>query len=156
MLEVGSKVPKVVLECDKNGTLDLSDLYKKSPLILFFYPKDMTPGCTREACAFQEQWSKFNRAGAQVVGISPDSTKSHAKFREKYGLNYPLLSDGGHKVAEAFGVWVEKKNYGKVYMGIQRSTFIIDTRGNLAHAWLKVSVDGHVDDVLAQLKILSK
>ena len=115
--------------------------------IVYFYPKDDTPGCTVEACAFRDANADLVAAGAVVWGISPDDAASHGRFREKFQLTFPLLSDEDHATAEAYGAWVEKTNYGKTYMGIQRSTFLVGPDGRIAHAWPKVQADGHAEDV---------
>lgn len=151
VLAVGEKAPDFTLASDSHGEVSLSDFLGKKKVVLFFYPKDNTPGCTREACAFQAASKKFSKADAVIIGISPDSVTSHAKFREKFGLEFILVSDEGHKVAESWGVWTLKKNYGKEYMGIQRATFVIDKKGMITHVWPKVSVDGHDEAVLAAL-----
>ena len=122
--------------------------------IVYFYPKDDTPGCTREACAFQESLPDFSGAGAVVIGVSKDSEASHDKFRKKYGLDFVLVSDGDGAICEAYGVWVEKMNYGREYMGIERSTFLIDKQGAVRRIWRKVKVDGHAGKVLEALKSL--
>jgi thioredoxin-dependent peroxiredoxin len=118
---------------------------------LFFYPKDDTPGCTAQACGIRDVWSEFQRKGAVVLGVSPDSPKQHVKFREKYGLPFMLLSDVSHDVAEQYGTWVEKSMSGKTYMGMQRSTFVIDADGNVARIMRNVKPAEHADDVLAAL-----
>ena len=135
---------------DENGVEKeflLSEL--KEPLVLYFYPKDNTPGCTQEACDFRDNYNRLT-AKATVVGVSPDSIKSHINFQEKHSLNFPLISDPEHILAEAFQVWKEKSMYGKKYMGIERSTFIIKD-GKIANEWRKVNVKGHVDEVLQSL-----
>jgi peroxiredoxin Q/BCP len=119
------------------------------PVVLYFYPKDSTPGCTTEACDFRDRADKVKAAGVAVFGVSPDSLKSHAKFIENQSLNFPLLADEDHAVCEQYGVWVEKTNYGKKYMGVERSTFLIDKEGKIAREWRKVKVAGHADEVLA-------
>ncbi len=149
-IEPGAKAPKFRLRADDGETVSLAD-FNGRPLVLYFYPKDDTPGCTREACAFRDRRAEIARRGAAVVGISPDSAASHARFRDKYELNFPLLADPDHKVAETFGAWREKNLYGKKSMGIQRSTFLIDGQGVVRRVWRKVSVDGHDDEVLAAL-----
>lgn len=150
-VEVGSKAPAFTLKDQDNAAVKLSD-FKGSPVILYFYPKDDTPGCTKEACAFQDALKKIASLGAVVLGISPDSPESHRKFREKYDLSFVLLSDPDHAVAEKFGAWREKNMYGKKVMGIQRSTFLIGRDGKIKRAWPKVSVDGHVEQVIAALR----
>lgn len=137
---------------DKDGNeieLDLKDCLNKR-VILYFYPKDNTSGCTQEACDFRDNINRLTNY-ATVIGVSPDSIKSHKSFREKQGLNFTLLSDTEHLLAEEFGVWKEKSMYGRKYMGIERSTFVIDPQGNIEKEWRKVKVKGHVDDVIAYL-----
>ena len=150
-IEEGSRAPAFTLTADDGSKVRLSDL-QGSPVVLYFYPKDDTPGCTREACAFRDRQSAFERLGAIVLGISPDDVASHEKFRDKYKLNFPLLSDIGHRVAEKYGAWREKNMYGKKSMGIQRSTFLIDANGRVVKRWRRVKVDGHDEHVLATLK----
>ena len=123
-------------------------------MVLYFYPKDDTPGCTKEACAFRDASDELKKLGAVVIGVSPDSSASHAKFRDKYTLNFPLLADESHEIAEKFGAWREKNMYGKKSMGVQRSTYLIDAQGKIVKVWKKVSVDGHDADVLQALRDL--
>ena len=123
-------------------------------MVLYFYPKDDTPGCTKEACAFRDASDDLKKLGAVVIGVSPDSSASHAKFRDKYTLNFPLLADESHEIAEKFGAWREKNMYGKKSMGVQRSTYLIDAQGKIVKVWKKVSVDGHDADVLQALRDL--
>jgi thioredoxin-dependent peroxiredoxin len=149
-IEEGQKAPDFSLSDDRGNTVTLSGLSGK-PVVLYFYPKDDTPGCTREACAFRDRQNDLAAHGAVVLGVSPDDEKSHGKFRDKFSLNFPLLADPDHQVAEAYGAWREKKNYGKTYMGIQRSTFLIDGDGTVRKAWKKVDVDGHDSAVLEAL-----
>jgi peroxiredoxin Q/BCP len=149
-LEAGSPAPDFTADTD-NGSVTLSSLRGKN-VIVYFYPKDDTPGCTKEACAFQAAEADFSGADAVVLGVSKDSVASHGKFKQKYGLGFPLISDGDGKICEAFGVWVEKLNYGKKYMGIERSTFLIDKQGVVRKVWRKVKVDGHAAKVLEALK----
>ncbi len=120
-------------------------------MVLYFYPKDDTPGCTKEACAFRDRTRELAAKGAVVLGVSPDDVASHGKFRDKYSLNFPLLADDGHQVAERYGAWREKNMYGKTSMGIQRSTFLIDADGKVRKVWKKVNVDGHDEAVLEAL-----
>ncbi len=120
-------------------------------MVLYFYPRDDTPGCTRQARGIRNAWGEFEKRGAVVLGISPDSPRKHTKFREKYRLPFTLLADEDHAVAEAYGVWVQKKLLGKKYMGIERSTFVIDADGNVARVMRRVKPDTHADDVLAAL-----
>lgn len=149
-IEPGQKAPAFTLTADDGSKVRLSD-FKGRPVVLYFYPKDDTPGCTREACAFRDRQKEFKKLGAVVLGVSADSIESHVKFRDKFGLNFPLLVDADHKVAEKYGAWREKNLYGKKKMGIQRSTFIIDRTGKVAKVWTTVKVDGHDDQVLAAL-----
>jgi peroxiredoxin Q/BCP len=125
--------------------------FKGSQVILYFYPKDDKPGCTAQACGIRDVWSEFERKGAVVLGVSPDSPKEHVKFREKYRLPFTLLSDEAHAVAEQYGTWVEKSMAGKTYTGMERSTFVIDAEGNVAKIMRKVKPAEHADDVLAAL-----
>jgi len=149
-IKEGQEAPDFSLVSDRGETVTLSKLRGK-PVVLYFYPKDDTPGCTKEACAFRDRQSDLAAHGAVVLGVSPDDEKSHGKFRDKFHLNFPLLADPGHKVADAYGAWREKNMYGKKSMGIQRSTFLIDPAGKVRKAWKKVSVDGHDAAVLAAL-----
>jgi peroxiredoxin Q/BCP len=147
----GSKAPAIKLQDDTGKTVSLSD-FKGKKVILYFYPKDSTPGCTTESCDFRDNLNRFTKSGAVVLGLSADSVASHKKFKEKQGLNFPLLSDPDHKALEAYGVWQEKSLYGRKFMGIVRTTFIIDEEGKIAKVFPKVKVGGHVDEVLAALK----
>lgn len=134
---------------DENGeekTYELADFQGK-PVVLYFYPKDNTSGCTQEACHFRDNYNRLS-AKAQVVGVSPDNIRSHRRFQEKQNLNFILLSDTEHELAQAFGVWVEKSMYGRKYMGIERSTFVLDEDGTVIREWRKVKVSGHVNEVL--------
>jgi peroxiredoxin Q/BCP len=151
-LEAGQVAPDFTAATDQ-GSVTLSG-FRGRNVIVYFYPKDDTPGCTREACAFQEAEADFSGADAVVIGISKDSAASHGKFRQKYKLGFPLVADTDGKICEAFGVWVEKMNYGKTYMGIERSTFLIDKQGVVRKVWRKVKVDGHAAKVLEALKAL--
>jgi len=152
-VEEGKKAPVFTLTADNGSKVKLADL-KGSPVVLYFYPKDDTPGCTREACAFRDRQSDLAQLGARVFGVSPDPVESHVKFRDKHGLNFPLLADPTHAVAEKYGAWREKNMYGKKSMGIQRSTFLIDAEGKVAKVWKRVSVDGHDQQVIDALKEL--
>jgi thioredoxin-dependent peroxiredoxin len=153
MLTEGDKAPSFSLK-DQNGkTVKLAD-FKGQPVVLYFYPKDDTPGCTTEACGFRDEHAKLVKAGAVVLGVSPDDEKKHTKFISKYSLNFSLLADTEHALAEKFGAWGEKKMYGKSYMGILRSTFLIDAAGKIAKVWPKVKPEGHAVEVLAELKKL--
>jgi len=150
MLKEGSKAPAFDLPADDGTKVALKDL-KGKKVILFFYPKDMTSGCTVEARGFQAELAKFTRKGAVILGISKDSVASHQKFKEKEGLTYRLLSDKDGDVCEKYGVWVEKSMYGRKYMGIERTTFLIDADGKIAKIFPKVKVDGHCGEVLTSL-----
>ncbi len=150
MIEEGQPAPDFELSSDKGEKIRLSSLRGK-PVVLYFYPKDDTPGCTVQACAIRDAWGEFEGRGAVVLGVSPDSVDSHEKFRDKYDLPFTLLADPDHAVADLYGVWGEKSYAGKTYMGIDRSTFIIDADGNLARVMLSVKPDEHADDVLAAL-----
>ncbi len=149
-----SKAPSFTLTANDGSQVKLSDL-KGSPVVLYFYPADDTPGCTREACAFRDRSEEFKKLGAKVLGISPDDVASHVKFRDKYQLNFPLLADPDHAVAEKYGAWREKNMYGKKKMGIARSTFLIDREGKIVKVWKAVKVDGHDEHVIAALKELT-
>jgi len=151
MPDVGDKAPAFNLEDQSGKSVKLSDLKGKT-VVLYFYPKDDTPGCTREACAFRDEHSALKKAGAVVLGVSPDSGPSHAKFAGKYKLPFPLLADSDHAVSEKYGAWGEKSLYGRKFMGITRSTFLIDASGKVARVWPKVKVDGHVDQVLEAIR----
>jgi peroxiredoxin Q/BCP len=150
-VEAGMQAPDFTLEANNNETVTLSS-FKGKNVVLYFYPKDMTPGCTTEACDFRDQIEQFNEVNAVIVGISPDPVDRHKKFIEKYGLPFLLLADTDNKVAEAYGVWKLKKNFGKEYMGIERSTFIIDKEGKLVKEWRKVQVNGHVEEALNYIR----
>ncbi len=133
------------------GTVSLKEL-KGKKFVLYFYPKDDTSGCTKEACDFQKNLARFKKAGVTVIGVSKDGIESHGKFAKKYRLSFPLASDESLKAAKAFGVWIEKSLYGRKYMGMDRATFLIDGTGNILKSWRKVKVPGHVEDVLAAAK----
>jgi peroxiredoxin Q/BCP len=150
MLQTGAKLPKVELADDSGSNLSTLDLVGK-PLVVYFYPKDDTPGCTNEATQFRDLSDEFEKKGAEIVGVSRDSVASHQKFKAKYEIPFRLLSDTESKLCDAFGVIVEKNMYGKKSMGVQRSTFLFDTAGKLVHVWPKVSVDGHAEDVLSKI-----
>jgi peroxiredoxin Q/BCP len=154
-IEAGERAPTFTLTADDGQQVRLADL-KGKPVVLYFYPKDDTPGCTREACAFRDQKSRLDKHGVVVLGVSPDAVASHEKFRDKYQLNFPLLADPKHQVAEKYGAWREKNMYGKKSMGIQRSTFLIDAQGKVAHVWKRVQVDGHDEQVLSAIAELAK
>jgi peroxiredoxin Q/BCP len=146
----GSKAPAFSLP-DETGAIVSSASLSGKPYVLYFYPKDDTPGCTKEACDFRDNSRAFDTQKVRVIGVSPDDPKRHAKFKEKYGLNFTLLSDADKSLIGAYGVWIKKLNYGREYMGVQRSTFIVDKSGKIAKAWHGVRVPGHVDAVLAAL-----
>lgn len=154
-LDEGSKAPDFTLPADDGSKVKLSAL-RGQPVVLYFYPKDDTPGCTREACAFRDQHQTLAGLGAKVFGISADSVDSHVKFRDKFQLNFPLLADADHKVAEKYGAWREKNMYGKKSLGIQRSTYLIDADGKIVKVWKRVNVDGHDEQVLTALKALAE
>jgi peroxiredoxin Q/BCP len=140
----GSRAPDFTLDTDAGDAITLSAL-RGTKVVLYFYPKDDTPGCTIQACDFRDSLAGFARLDAVVLGVSPDSVSSHARFRQKFGLNFPLLADEDHAVAEAYGVWKEKSMYGRTFMGIERSTFLIDEKGVVLDAWRKVNPQGHAD-----------
>jgi peroxiredoxin Q/BCP len=146
----GNQAPNFQLPDQTGKTVSLSQLAGKN-VVLYFYPKDDTPGCTVEACNFRDEHSALEKAGAVVLGVSPDGMKSHQKFATKYSLPFTLLSDAEHKVAEAYGAWGEKVNYGRTFMGIIRSTVLIDPQGKVKHVWPKVKVKDHVSEVLSVL-----
>ena len=150
----GTKAPDFTLPSDEGTTVSLKSL-RGSPVVLYFYPKDDTSGCTTEACEFRDAWADVKASGARLYGVSPDGVKSHEKFRAKFDLPFPLLADEGHSVARAYGVWGEKSMYGRKYMGILRTTFIIDEKGRIARVFEKVKPAGHADEVLAALRELA-
>lgn len=151
MIEPGKKAPAFTLLSDTGEKVSLSSL-KGRKVVLYFYPKDNTSGCTREACDFRDNIALVKKSGAVVIGVSPDSVKSHTGFKEKYTLPFTLLSDEGKEMLEAYGVWKEKSMYGRTYMGVERTTVIIDSAGRVARIFPKVKVEGHVAEVLAALK----
>ena len=155
MIEDGDKAPDFELPTDGGETLELSRL-KGKPAVLYFYPKDDTSGCTAEAKDFTRLAPDFRKAGVEVIGVSPDSVESHAKFRKKYDLAVRLAADADKAVANAYGVWVEKSMYGRKYMGVERSTFLIDGKGRIVKSWRKVKVPRHAEEVLAAAKALVK
>ena len=150
VIEPGRKAPAFTLKDQSGKTHRLSD-YAGQPVVLYFYPKDDTPGCTKEACAFRDRRADLQQRGAVVLGVSPDDVASHGRFRDKYSLNFPLLADDGHRISEQYGAWREKTFMGRKSMGVQRSTFLIDREGKVAKSWKKVNVDGHDEQVLAAL-----
>jgi len=152
-LEEGKKAPAFTLPDQDENKVSLKD-FAGSPLVVYFYPADDTPGCTKEACQFNDNLRAFDRAGVTVLGISPDGAEKHRKFRDKFTLKFPLLSDPSHKVMEAYGAWGEKTMYGKKTIGTIRSTFLIGADGKVAHAWYNVRADGHAAKVLEELGTL--
>lgn len=154
MLDEGAKAPDFKLPDHDGETLQLSKL-KGQPVVVYFYPKDDTSGCTAEAKDFSQAMGDFETLGVQVIGISPDGVAKHRKFREKHDLSVRLVADEDKQAAESYGVWVEKSMYGKKYMGVERSTFLIDAKGKIARVWRKVKVKGHVDEVLEAARELA-
>jgi peroxiredoxin Q/BCP len=152
-IEVGEKAPDFTLPTDGNGSVTLSKL-KDKKVVLYFYPKDDTSGCTAEACGFRDSLPDYSGTGAVVIGISKDSVASHDKFKKKHDLPFVLASDAGSDVCEKYGVWIEKSMYGRKYMGIERCTFLIDAAGIVRGAWRKVRVPGHVSEVLKAARAL--
>ena len=150
MVSEGSPAPDFDLASDTGEHVKLSDLRGK-PVVLFFYPKDDTPGCTTEACEFRDAYDRFREQGVEILGVSPDTEVSHRKFKSKYELPFTLLADPEHEVAEAYGVWKEKRNYGKTYHGVERSTFIVDADGKVARAMRGIKPAGHAAQVLETL-----
>jgi peroxiredoxin Q/BCP len=155
-VQEGDKAPDFELPMENGETLKLSKLVRAGgkPVVLYFYPKDDTSGCTAEARDFTRLAADFRKAGVEVIGISPDSPESHQRFARKYDLKVRLAADADKAVANAYGVWVEKSMYGRKYMGVERSTFLIDAEGRIARSWRKVKVPGHAEDVLAAAKAL--
>lgn len=150
MLKIGDKAPDFSMINNEGKTISLADFQGKK-VVLYFYPKDDTPGCTKEACSFRDVYDDILERGAVVIGVSPDSQSSHEKFRAKYGLPFHLLSDVDHTVSEAYGVWGEKNMMGKTYMGVIRSTFILDEQGIILKAFPKVNPDNHGEEILESL-----
>ena len=148
MLEAGTKAPAFSLASDTGKTISLDDFKGTKKVVLYFYPKDDTSGCTTQACEFRDSWKAVQAAGAVVLGVSPDGVASHGKFKGKYQLPFPLLADVDHAVAEAYGAWGEKSMYGRKYMGTARKTFLIDEQGKIAKIFDKVDVSKHADEVL--------
>jgi len=149
--EKGQQAPEFELPSNLGGRVKLAD-FKGKYLVLYFYPRDNTPGCTTEAQQFRQDKGAFERLGAHIVGVSPDTVESHCKFADKYGLNFALLADTEHEVATKYGVWAEKNMYGRKTWGVQRSTFLIGPGGTIVRAWPKVKADGHAKQVLAELE----
>lgn len=154
MVQPGDQAPDFSLPADDGSTVRLADLRGRK-VVLYFYPKDDTPGCTTEACEFRDALPRIDADGAVVLGVSPDSVDSHRKFRNKYDLNFRLLADTDHAVAEAYGVWKEKTMYGRTFWGVERTTFIIDENGRIAKVFGKVKPAGHAEEVLAALSAAS-
>jgi peroxiredoxin Q/BCP len=152
-IEIGDKAPDFTLPTDGNGKVTLSKL-RGQKVVLYFYPKDDTSGCTAEACGFRDTFPKFGKVAAAIIGISKDSVASHDKFKKKYELPFTLASDTDGKVCESYGVWVEKSMYGRKYMGIERATYLIDEKGVVRGIWRKVKVPGHAEAVLDAVKSL--
>jgi thioredoxin-dependent peroxiredoxin len=150
MLEIGKPAPTFSLRSDRGELVSLERL-RGHPVVLYFYPKDDTPGCTKQACGIRDQYADFEAAGAVVLGVSPDSPDSHVRFRDKFGLPFGLLADENHAVAEAYGTWVEKNRYGRRSMGMQRAGFVIDAEGNLAAMKRPVKAEEHTDWALSEL-----
>lgn len=150
MLSPGDKAPQFTLPSDDGSKISLKD-FKGKTVILYFYPKDMTPGCTTEACDFRDASADLKKKKTVVLGVSRDSVDRHGKFKEKHELNFPLLADIDGKVCAAYGVWKEKSLYGRKFMGIERTTFVIDDKGKISHIFPKVKVSGHVEEILAEL-----
>lgn len=148
----GLHAPEFTMKNENGEDVSLSDFAGKKYIILYFYPKDATPGCTTEACDFRDAYESFENLNAVILGVSPDGEKAHTKFIEKHGLPFSLLIDDQHQVSESYGVWVLKKMYGKEYMGVERSTFLIDPTGTVIKEWRKVKVKGHVEEALQTLR----
>ena len=151
MLKIGDKAPDFTLQSDTGGEVSLSQFTGKKDVVLYFYPRDNTSGCTKEACSFRDNLQQFDAKDSVILGVSPDSIKSHQNFIQKYGLNFTLLSDPDHKVAEAYGAWGEKSMYGRKYMGILRTTFIIGKDGKIKNVFEKVNPADHAEEVLRKL-----
>lgn len=149
-LAIGDTAPDFTLETDDHKTMTLSKLRGKK-VVLFFYPKDMTPGCTQEACDFRDNYARLKALGTEIIGISKDNANTHTKFKEKYQLPYTLLVDGNADICEKYGVINKKSLFGKTFLGIQRSTFLIDEKGNIKAIWRKVKVKGHMEQVIHEL-----
>jgi peroxiredoxin Q/BCP len=149
-LKEGDAAPAIILDSDSGEPFKLSSL-KGQNVVLYFYPKADTPGCTKESCAFRDTSKKFTKANTVIVGVSPDPTKAQAKFKEKFDLPFVLLADVDHKTCEDYGVWKEKSMYGKKYMGVERTTFVIDPKGKIKKIFPKVKVEGHAEEVLAAI-----
>lgn len=149
-VKIGGKAPAFTLLSDQGKKVSLSD-YRGQKVVLYFYPRDDTPGCTRESCGFRDNLSEIKSKGSVVLGVSTDSVASHKGFKQKYALNFPLLSDPEKKMSQAYGVWKQKSLYGRKYMGLDRTTFLINEEGKISRVFPKVQVDGHLDEILAAL-----
>ena len=154
-LQTGQPAPDFTCATDGSGELTLSEL-RGNYVVLYFYPKDDTPGCTKEACGFNENLQEFKGLNAEIIGVSKDNVSKHDKFKEKYGLNFTLISDEDGTVCVKYGSWIEKSMYGRKYMGIERATFLINPDGTIAKIWRKVKVKGHVDEVKSEIETLKK
>jgi len=151
MLQEGKKAPEIKLKDQDGNIVSLND-FKGQKVVLYFYPKDDTTGCTKEACSFRDEFPKFEKLDTLVIGVSPDSVESHKKFAQKYNLPFTLLSDAGKDAVEAYDVWKQKSMYGRNYMGVERTTYIIDEKGNIEKVFPKVKVENHIEEVLKALK----
>lgn len=155
MLSEGQAAPDFTLPAVGGKSISLAGFRGDRNVVLYFYPKDNTPGCTKEACFFRDVQGEFEQAGAVILGVSADSVKSHEKFAEKHNLPFPLLADEDKSVIDAYGVWKEKSLYGKIFLGIERTTFVIDKAGIIRRIWRKVKIEGHIDEVLEAVKSLA-
>ncbi len=155
MLSEGQAAPDFTLPAVGGKSISLAGFRGDRNVVLYFYPKDNTPGCTKEACFFRDVQGEFEQAGAVILGVSADSVKSHEKFAEKHNLLFPLLADEDKSVIDAYGVWKEKSLYGKTFLGIERTTFVIDKAGIIRRIWRKVKIEGHIDEVLEAVKSLA-
>ena len=153
-VEAGQPAPAFHAMATDGRKVALRDFIGHQAVVLYFYPKDMTSGCTAEACDFRDNLARVRQLGAAVVGVSPDSVKSHVKFTQKESLNFPLLADEDHALCEKYGVWIQKSMYGRKYMGVERSTFLIDKAGRIAKVWRGVKVKGHVAEIMEALQAL--
>ncbi|QUW23478.1 thioredoxin-dependent thiol peroxidase [Sporosarcina sp. Marseille-Q4063] len=152
----GKQAPQFTLRNENGDNVSLADFAGEKYVVLYFYPKDATPGCTTQACDFRDSYEDFSKLNAVILGVSPDDEASHTKFIENKGLPFSLLVDDNHEVSEKYGVWKLKKNFGREYMGIERSTFLINPEGEVVKEWRKVRVKGHIDDALTTLQEITK